>query len=217
MNKYDSGYVLTQALSVVGWLVIVLSVVCGAVVGFNVSNDMGWIGFVIAIVGGFQGLLLIGAGTIGAAILDGSVAQQEILSKQASLNAHNSGKQIESQVENLLRLILGNSHGKPGLAFQEQYMGTSIFKSESGVFITNDTAFEARELARGSVAKGKNSSTSSYDAVEDFAIVGPYKIPRINDLYLINGVTYDSVEKVKIAIALEVAKGYPFQLKKYLV
>lgn len=84
MNRYASGYTLISLISVIGWLAIVLSVVGGIIIGVNAPRGAGYIGFTLAIAGSFQGLLLLGVGAIGQAVLDGSIAQQ---SAAASLEA----------------------------------------------------------------------------------------------------------------------------------
>jgi hypothetical protein len=217
MGKYASGYVLTAAMSVLGAIVIVVSIIGGLVVMSNAPRGEEGLGWVLIIAGSVQGFLLIGIGAIGTAILDGSVAQQDLLSNQISTGAVKSHKQDDSKVEYLLRLILGNSLGKPGMAFQEQFLGISIFKSDAGIFFANDAAFDSLELARGSLAKEKIPSSTSAEEFEDFAIVGAYKIPRVNGRYLVNGMEFDSIKNLKNEIERIVKKGYPFQLNKYLV
>lgn len=73
MNRYASGYTLISLISVIGWLAIALSLIGGIIIGANAPRGLGYIGFTIAITGSFQGLLLLGVGAIGAAILDGAI------------------------------------------------------------------------------------------------------------------------------------------------
>lgn len=91
MNRYASGYALIQVLSVVGWLVIALSMIGAIIVASNAPRDMGWVGFVVFIAGGFQGLMLIGVGAIGSAVLDGATSQARSVELQEKFfNAYKS-------------------------------------------------------------------------------------------------------------------------------
>ena len=78
MSKYTSGYTAMGLISVVGWLVIAVSLIGGIIIFSNANRGEAYIGFVVAIAGAVQGLLLLGVGAIGSAILDGSTAQQEV-------------------------------------------------------------------------------------------------------------------------------------------
>jgi hypothetical protein len=76
MNKYSSGYALMQMLSLLGILVIVCSVGLGIFI-FAMNDRLSeFVGITAIIYGGFSGLVLMGMGAIGGAILDGSVSQQ---------------------------------------------------------------------------------------------------------------------------------------------
>ena len=75
MNKYASGYTAMGIISLFGWIVIVISVIGGYVIG-NITE--GYIGLITVVCGLVQGVLLLGVGAIGSAILDGSAAQQEV-------------------------------------------------------------------------------------------------------------------------------------------
>lgn len=79
MNKYSSGYTAISIISFLGWIVIIVSIIGGAVIGLGADRGMGFVGLVVAGAGVVQGLLLLGVGTLGLSILDGSIAQQSIL------------------------------------------------------------------------------------------------------------------------------------------
>jgi hypothetical protein len=96
MNKYASGYTLIQILSVIGWLIIVVSIFGGIFIASNAVRGMGWVGISVAIGGSFQGLLLLGIGAIGTAILDGSIALQNLLSNQISRETAQFPKRVAS-------------------------------------------------------------------------------------------------------------------------
>ena len=78
MNKYASGYTAMGIISLFGWIVIVISVIGGYVIGGSMPRGEGYIGLIIVVCGLVQGVLLLGVGAIGSAILDGSAAQQEV-------------------------------------------------------------------------------------------------------------------------------------------
>lgn len=75
MNKYASGYALIRLMSVVGSVFIAVSIIGGVVIGVSSPRGMGGYGFVVAILGVFQGLMILGVGAIGEAILDGARSQ----------------------------------------------------------------------------------------------------------------------------------------------
>lgn len=85
MNKYASGYTLVNIFAVLGVLLIIVSLVIGVLV----ADEIGTLGYVIIIFGAFQGLIIVGMGSIGRAVLDGSVAQQKIL----DIHQSNRGKE----------------------------------------------------------------------------------------------------------------------------
>jgi hypothetical protein len=85
MNKYASGYALVNIFAVLGVVLIFVSLVIGVLV----ADEIGTLGYVIIIFGAFQGLIVVGMGSIGRAVLDGSVAQQQIL----DIHQSNRGKE----------------------------------------------------------------------------------------------------------------------------
>lgn len=100
MNRYASGYTLCSLLSIFGFAAIALSTICSFFfIYMYVSIDIPGgefllgIAFVILIFGFFQGITSLGMGAIGRAILDGSVAQQEI---SENLFANLDGNLIKS-------------------------------------------------------------------------------------------------------------------------
>lgn len=97
MNKYASGYTLIAAVSVLGWLVIAFSIIAGIVAGSNAPPGSGGIGWIVAIVGSMQGLMLLGFGAIGGAVLDGSSAQQLSIEKLDQI-IFNTMKEKNSEV-----------------------------------------------------------------------------------------------------------------------
>lgn len=84
MNKYASGYALVNIFAVLGVILIIVSFVLGALI----AGEGGGLGYVMMIFGAFQGLIIVGMGSLGRAVLDGSVAQQEIL----EIHRSNKGK-----------------------------------------------------------------------------------------------------------------------------
>jgi hypothetical protein len=78
MNKYASGYTAISIITVFGWITICASVIIGLIILLNARNDAGYIGLILGAAGAVQGLLLLGMGSIGLALLDGSASQQRI-------------------------------------------------------------------------------------------------------------------------------------------
>jgi hypothetical protein len=92
VNKYSSGYTLCSLLSIFGVIVIVVSTLCALFLFFvYFSADLRGgaqvlgIGVVVLLFGFFQGITSLGIGAIGRALLDGSIAQQEVAQKIAAL------------------------------------------------------------------------------------------------------------------------------------
>jgi hypothetical protein len=94
MNKYASGYTAIGLISVVGWLVIAVSLIGGIVIFSNANRGEAYIGFAVAIAGAVQGLLLLGVGAIGSAILDGSTAQQEVADHFGNVKLNSPGVNV---------------------------------------------------------------------------------------------------------------------------
>lgn len=88
MNKYASGYALANIFAVLGVVLIVASLISGTII----ADESGALGFVVIIFGAFQGIIVIGMGSIGRAILDGSVAQQQLLDIHQSNKGKDKGR-----------------------------------------------------------------------------------------------------------------------------
>jgi hypothetical protein len=89
MRKYSSGYEAMRLISLVGWIMIGISIISGYIIGGSMPRGEGYIGLIIFVCGVVQGVLLLGVGAIGSAILDGSTAQQEVADhfRNAKLNS----------------------------------------------------------------------------------------------------------------------------------
>lgn len=91
---------------------------------------MGWVGISVAIAGSFQGLLLLGMGAIGTAILDGSLAQQKIAGSYDSLSSTTS--QSNQSVAT-----------SPDYVRIKNYKGKIILRGPSGIVISGyDSQFK---------------------------------------------------------------------------
>jgi hypothetical protein len=80
MKRYSSGYVLISLNSLIGWITIIFSIIGGIIIVVNAERGLEFIGFIVMVAGPIQGLILLGFGAVGKAILDGSLAQQDSLS-----------------------------------------------------------------------------------------------------------------------------------------
>jgi hypothetical protein len=92
VNKYSSGYTLCSLVSIFGVIVIVISTLCAFFFFFvYFSTDLPGgatvlgMGVVFLLFGFFQGITSLGIGAIGRALLDGSIAQQEVAQSIAAL------------------------------------------------------------------------------------------------------------------------------------
>lgn len=169
MNKYASGYTLIQILSAIGWLIILISVVGGIFIASNAERGMGWVGISVGVAGSFQGLLLLGMGAIGTAILDGSLASQhnvEIKQKSKSSSAESISEsklhdEIKYSIE-MFRFVVASSLGKPGFSFVEISHGVLILRSIDGKYFVNDKSFDSLEAARFDLRKNLVSESIFY-------------------------------------------------------
>jgi hypothetical protein len=171
MNKYASGYTAMGLISVVGWLVIAVSLIGGVIIFSNASRGEAYIGFIVAIAGAVQGLLLLGVGAIGSAILDGSAAQQSLyalaeqklheLQESNKLNASASSKLANDAKSDIgltsesamkmLSFVTSSSLGKPGLLFVETFQDKIILKDVGGKYIVDTETYPSIEVARQAV------------------------------------------------------------------
>ena len=88
MRKYSTGYIIINVISFIGFLTVVVSLFGGIIFVANAPNGMSYLGWLFTIGGSIQGMMLIGMGSIGLAILDGSIAQQHSLNKLDALVAY---------------------------------------------------------------------------------------------------------------------------------
>ena len=224
MNKYASGYTAMGLISVVGWLVIAVSLIGGIIIFSNSNRGDAYIGFIVAIAGAVQGLMLLGVGAIGSAILDGSAAQQDIyalvqqklheLQESNKINASASSKlanDVRSDIGvtsesamKMLSFVTSSSLGKPGLLFVETFQDKIILRDVAGKYIVDTETYPSIEVARRAVLAaiyGKNNSVvDGQDIIYNgyrIAFYAQYKC------YLMSGVTYAKPEDVMAKIDRE--------------
>lgn len=196
MNKYASGYTLIQILSVIGWLIIIVSIIGGVLIASNADRGMGWVGISVAVAGSFQGLLLLGMGAIGTAILDGSVASQRNIEikEHSSLSKPNSAPnsdlhdEVRALIE-MMRLVVASSLGKPGLSFAEISYGNLVFKKFDGTYIANEVVYDSLDIARRELKKSWFDGKNSLNLGEDVVYNG-YRVSYSQGRYLINGISF---------------------------
>jgi hypothetical protein len=87
MNTYSSGYTLTALVAIFGWIFIAASAILGIFVYANAPRDFEYIGFFVFLAGAFQGIILLGIGAIGEAILDGALFQKKSFETLSSIDA----------------------------------------------------------------------------------------------------------------------------------
>jgi hypothetical protein len=84
-DKYSFGYTAMKVVSVLGFLTILSAGIFGFSVIAGGSEGSGFFGWSILVFGIINGVLIIGIAAIGEALLDGSVAQQQILDRLPAL------------------------------------------------------------------------------------------------------------------------------------
>jgi hypothetical protein len=136
MRKYASGYFVIGVLAILGAVTIVISVIGGLAIAGNSPSDIRYIGWSIAIGGSIQGLLLIGLSTIGTAILDGSIAQQEANDKIGKLIYISQREEKNIKIRDVEKPskpddIDLNNDGN-GLPVHASYFGFPIYKHPDG-------------------------------------------------------------------------------------
>lgn len=137
MKKYSSGYALMDIMGALGVLVIVCSVGLGIFI-FAMNDRLSeFVGITAIIYGGFSGLVLMGMGAIGGAILDGSVSQQNTEREIARLveemrNSKNDGSYQYSYVKNNDIIAEEIKQEEP---LVENYKGYEIIKNSSTCYI----------------------------------------------------------------------------------
>ena len=203
MNKYASGYTLIQILSVIGWFVIAISVIGGIFILSNAERGMGWVGISVAVAGSFQGLLLLGIGAIGTAILDGSVAQQEV-----AANISKKDSVVPSRErEDLMPYLLAATLGVPGGEFIENFKGKFLIRSADGKIMVGNEIFSSLSLAKETIIQSekevkdreiKKSLGPENISFDDYGylIFNGYKIPKIGSEFVMNGISYENPEDV---------------------
>jgi hypothetical protein len=202
MNKYASGYTAMGLISVVGWLVIAVSLIGGIAMAGTMPRGMGYIGFIVAIAGAVQGLLLLGVGALGLAILDGSIAQQEIITRKEVAAP-------PSERDDLIQYLISASIGLPGGVFLENYKGNLIVRGVDGKIIVGKDIFNSVAAAKKRIDSSEiEAITAEIEAAATEApenitydqdgslIFKDYKIPRRGKEFLINGKVFTSPQEV---------------------
>lgn len=158
MRKYASGYFVIGVLAILGAVTIVVSVIGGLAIAGNSPSDIRYIGWSIAIGGSIQGLLLIGLSTIGTAILDGSIAQQEandriwifkdLYFKEKKKNYTLENKSPVSKSEEKPTDSLRENHNSQAITLHSSYIGHSIFKHPDGFMFDGKVYTSADEAKK---------------------------------------------------------------------
>lgn len=128
MNKYSSGYILLSFLTVIGALVSFVSIAFGVYIFFESPRGVGYTGIIIAIGGFIQGLFLYGVAEIGRAILDGSLAQQDLLKLMSKAPELSSGVVQKNSGEGGYPIL-------PSSGIVKSYKGHKIVKIDNNFSI----------------------------------------------------------------------------------
>lgn len=168
MKKYSSGYALIWLISLLGSVLIVISVLGGLYIGLKAPPGMEYLGLLVVIGGSVQGLLLIGVGAIGTAILDGSIAQQEANDriwifqdlyfkekrKTYTLESKSPVLKSEEQPTDNLR----ENHNSQAITLHSSYIGHSIFKHPDGFMFDGKVYTSADEAKKAIFDLSKNKT-----------------------------------------------------------
>lgn len=222
MNRYASGYTLVSLISIFGWGVVAVSLVGGLSWASSAPEGLGYIGFIVAVSGVVQGIILLGIGAIGLAILDGSVATQRSFERQEQSGNSSSSIAVDEAVKNIgsavnmLSLIAAKSLGKPGLFYVDTIMGKSVFKAADGKYEVDGVTFSSMEAVKSSIKNSEN--TAQKDSLVDgkSVVYRGYFVPWIGDGYLINGLNFQSAREVANKIDNEIRIG-GYKIKNYQI
>ncbi|PWL19804.1 MAG: hypothetical protein DCO81_07725 [Candidatus Aquiluna sp. XM-24bin5] len=129
MNKYSSGYNLITFVSFLGALVAIGSIGFGVFVFVESPRGLEYTGIFIAVGGFIQGLFLLGFAEIGRAILDGSLAQQELLKAISKFPDQSSGEIRNTRNEDKKYPVL------PSSGTVKSYKGYRIIKNDNNFSI----------------------------------------------------------------------------------
>jgi hypothetical protein len=210
MNKYSSGYAAISVISFFGWIVIAVSIIGGIAVLSNAPPGLGYMGWIIAVAGAVQGLLLLGMGAIGLAILDGSIAQQEVAAKKEVTAPKN-------ERDDLMRYLVSAAIGVPGGEFLENYKGNFIIRDVAGNILVGSEIFSSVNAAKIKINSSEIEAIVTLDSMSfdaDGALIFKgYRIPKKGDEFLMNGRTYTSPQKV----AEQILDETPSALSKYRI
>ena len=127
MNKYASGYALVNIFAMLGAILIIISFVLGALI----AGEGGGLGYVIMIFGAFQGLIIVGMGSLGRAVLDGSVAQQELLELHRSNKSRDKAKQDASPISRAKQVAQVDKEEEPFSVIQSSSVWDIVDKVET--------------------------------------------------------------------------------------
>lgn len=217
-DKYSFGYFAMGVLSLFGALAIAASIFLAIKLAAGENSGSGMVAAAVFFVGSAQGLIVIGLGSIGGALLDGSVAQQELL-LLAKDNPTGVDPLATSQ-ENLLRYLVAASLGTPGTKFIEVYKGVAIFETTSGGFTVGSQKYTDVHWARKAIDSGKLAETlkeqMKLDADGAVIFLG-YRVPLKDGKYVLSGRGYDTAEGASEAIYDAVETGATWNLGSYKI
>ena len=188
MNKYSTGYALINIFAALGVVLIFISFIIGALV----SREGGGLGYVIIIFGAFQGVIIVGMGSIGRAVLDGSIAQQELLhihqsNKEKDRGRHNKGgstapnvkKPIQVNVSEPMEEVM-ESQNSWALVDKVEMLASSGNISDAVIVLGNIEDTSQFAWASLSVAEAYNA-TGDYGNFKKYADEAILAASQIND------------------------------------
>ena len=130
MRKYSSGFTLITILQVCGFAVVGLSLVVGVIFYANAPRGEAYLALIFAIAGSVQGLIILGIGSIGEAILDGSVSQQRTEHEIGRLLEEvRANKSFEDSISNAVNSNPNFEKRGGSISRVKNYKGYEIFKN----------------------------------------------------------------------------------------
>ena len=217
-DKYSFGYIAMGVLSLFGAVTVAASIFLAIKLASEGNLGSGVVAAAVFFVGSAQGLIVIGLGSIGGALLDGSVAQQELLS--LAKDKPTGVDPLATSQENLLRYLVAASLGTPGTKFIEVYKGTAIFEPTSGGFIVRSQKYTDVHGARKAIYTEERAETlkqqMKLDADGAVIFLG-YRVALKDGKYLLSGRHYDNAEGASEAIYDAVESGATWNLGSYRI
>ena len=217
-KRYNFEHAATQLITAVGFMTIAAALFLAFFIGNNAPVGMGYLGAVVFISGCIQGLLLIGVGSVGTAILDGSATQQDMLAfLRGQLDKPDNAKETN---ELLLRYLVASSLGAAGSKFIEIYKGELIVEVKSGGYGVGEKLYTDLTTAQNAIEKDQRMTTVKENLQFDLdgaVMFMGYRVPVRDGKFLFEGKYYENGEMVADLLLEDLNAGRGWNLGRYKI